>query len=245
MLNVLQEERIELTRPAKGSQQAALLLSSIFNACEPLLKPGLRPALFKEKVLDLARKAQAAMHANNIAFCRNGFLHPDTNDNRPLEPGEAFTLDMWLALRGWHADLARIYTLPPCNPQTLQLKKAVYSVQNAVLQRLKAAAQLVELVEAAQQAAKQNSCFIVEEAFGHGIGRQLHQEPAIAFSYCGEHPFGRLKENLIVTIEPALTLQPAKLRRYSDGRIGVEAPLCLHAELMAQVTAGQPLILGR
>jgi methionyl aminopeptidase len=231
-----------------GISLAARQLMKLFDQLEPLIVVGYTPRLFKIQAQLAAAKLGLDLPLHQISFCRFGQVHPSPSayQDEPFAPSEVFTLDMWIKHQGYHADLARIYTLAPYKSDLLRLKRGALAIQEAAAKAAKAGDRLLNIVQAAQQAASSAGLFIVEGACGHGVGHTLHEEPEIAFCYNAGQPFSRLKPGSVITIEPLVSLKPATLCIQPDGVVSLPADISFcYAEAMLYVGEHQSVVIGR
>ncbi len=226
--------------------QATNLLVFIFNEMEKNIVVGLNPTAFKAMACNFALSLGVHLPKHQVAFCRDGQLHPSMDDSEPLREGEAFTLDMWLSHEGVHADLARIYLLPPVSEMNTHLHRAAYAVRDAAFEAVKSGVFMLDIVEAVQQTAREHEVYVVEGACGHGIGALLHQHPEVAFCYTAGSPFDRLCADQIITIEPVITLKKAEIKLFKDGRavLSNREPF-LYCESMVYVGANKTHVIGQ
>lgn len=231
-----------------GISQAAKLLMQLFDRIENAVQVGMTPRKFKEHVHGVAMRLGINLMDEQISLCRFGQVHPDPSLylDEALVSGEAFTLDIWIKHQGYHADLARVYTLPPYQADILHLKKGALAVQDAAIKAAKAGVRLLNIIQAVQQSAIKSGVYIVEGACGHGIGRKLHEEPMVAFCYNAGSPFSRLKAGSVITIEPLVTLKPAKLNICENGVVVLTPDIpFFYAEAMIYVGQERSIVIGR
>ncbi|NIZ40479.1 M24 family metallopeptidase [Entomospira entomophila] len=237
-----------LRKRVVGITSSAKILMQIFDALEPLITIGVTPIYLKTQAQGFACRLGVFLAPEQISFCRFGQVHPSITEylEEPLEPGEAFTLDIWLQHQSYHADLARIYTLAPYRRELLHLKRSALSIQEAAVRSIRAGERLLSVVQAAQQAATKAGVYIVEGACGHGIGQRLHEHPEIAFCYNAGAPFSRFKAGSIITVEPLIALKPVSLTIHDDGRVTLpsEVPF-VYAEAMVYIGEKQTTVIGR
>lgn len=241
-----QYSRRKTTLQMRKVARAASILQQLFDRAESLIAVGMYPAEFRRIVTTWAREAGATMSGNQISFCRHGYVHPPVDENTPLRSGEVFTLDMWLSWQGWYADLARPYCLADADLDSQRLLAAALACQERTIQEIKVGKTYLSLVEAVQEEARRYDCYILEDACGHGIGRNLHEEPMISFSYAGKNLFETIPQGLVVTLEVAMSLQPCSLVEDAEGYIGSNnGQTVLYAEAMIALDELGSRVIGR
>lgn len=225
---------------------AAAVLQEIFDRAESLICEGMSPRNFRRNVLCWAREAGAVMSAAQINFCRQGYIHPPFGDDVPLQKGEIFTLDMWLSCRGWYADLARPYCVGMPTEDQRRLLQAALSCQECTIQTIFPGKPYLSLVQAVEKEAQKYNCYVLEEACGHGIGRNLHEDPLIAFTHAGQNLFDPIPLGLVVTLEVALSLKKCFLVQDGQGCVrSNNGTTVLYAEAMVALDDNGVHVLGR
>lgn len=122
----------------------------------------------------------------------------------PLRSGDIVTIDMVVNLDGWLADSAWTYAVGPIGPRASRLMRITRECLALGIRKAVPGARLGDIMHAVQSHAERAGFGIVRELHGHGIGRRIHEAPT--FSHAGERGKGvRLKEGMVITIEPALT----------------------------------------
>lgn len=101
-------------------------------------------------------------------------------------------------------------------PKARRLVEMTFEAMWAGIRQVKPGARLGDIGHAIQSHAQANGYSVVREYCGHGIGRQMHEEPQVLH-------FGRpgtgleLREGMVFTIEPMLNQGSAKVRSLKDG----------------------------
>lgn len=116
-----------------------------------------------------------------------GVVHGIPNE-RKVQSGDVVSLDMGLCYRGWHADMA--YTFIAGKPlswiwQDKFLKTGREALEAAISQ-VKEGERVARISEAIERKIREGGFFPVETLTGHGIGRELHQDPFIPCVVRGE-----------------------------------------------------------
>ncbi len=230
----------------KKVASAASILQEIFDRAEPLICEGMYPEEFRHIVLRWAKEAGAQMSAQQINFCRHGYIHPPTGYESPLQQGEIFTLDMWLSWQGWYADLARPYCVGLPTYDQKRLMQAALACQECTIRTIYPGKPYLSLVQAAQKEAQKYHCYVLENACGHGIGRNLHEDPLIGFTHAGANLFDPIPSGLVVTLEVALSLKECSLIQDEQGYVRSDSgDTVLYAEAMVALDENGTHVLGR
>ena len=130
---------------------------------------------------------------------------------RVLEPGDIVSIDCGAEIGGWNGDAAITVVVPdPSRPELIRERQKLADVTEQSLWRaiacLASARHLNQVGEAIEQHIEANGDYgILEDYVGHGIGRQMHEEPPV-FNYRVRERGPQIKPGLVIAIEPMVTL---------------------------------------
>ncbi|MFC6338748.1 type I methionyl aminopeptidase [Pseudomonas sp. CCM 7891] len=133
-----------------------------------------------------------------------------------LKDGDIVNIDITLEKDGFIADSSKMYMIGTVTPKARRLVEMTFEAMWAGIRQVRPGARLGDIGHAIQTHAQGNGYSVVREYCGHGIGRQMHEEPQILH-------FGRpgtgmtLREGMVFTIEPMLNQGSAKVRSLKDG----------------------------
>lgn len=205
---------------------------------------------FAEKYMNErgATAAQIGYHGYPFAICaavNNCVCHGMPNE-RPLKNGDLVTLDFVVELNGWNADTAWTYPVGQVSAEANQLRKAAYQAMTSGIVHARAGRTIGDVAAAVGQVAKAGSYGVVSQFGGHGIGRSMHEPPEV--SYVGKAGTGRrLKEGMVITIEPMLTIGSPEVFIAEDGWtvLTAEGGLAAQFEHTVAITAEGPVVLTK
>jgi len=167
-------------------------------------------------------------------------------DKRLLRAGDIVGIDIGLKYKGFCGDACVTYPVEAVTPEAQRL----LSVTQECLSQGIAAAQverhLSDIGAAIQACAERQGFSVVREWGGHGIGRQLHQEPSVPHIGPGGHG-PKLRPGMIFTIEPMINAGGPECKMLKDGWTVVTADGSLSAQFehtLAMTETG-PEILSR
>ncbi len=128
---------------------------------------------------------------------------------RRLEPGDIISIDCGAQLAGWNGDSAFTAVLAGGEPKVTRERAQLSAVTRLALYAgcaaLARAERLNEVGEHIEQTVRKAGAFgILRDYVGHGIGRKMHEQPAV-FNYRVADPGPRIEPGLVVAIEPMLT----------------------------------------
>jgi methionyl aminopeptidase len=164
----------------------------------------------------------ACVSVNNIA------AH-GVPENRRLEAGDLVTVDISTRVEGWGADAAWTYLVGVGSADARRLLRAAWRATNAGIAACRAGRRLGDVAAVIEHTATRHGCSVVREFTGHGIGRSLHETPAVANA--GSPGIGTpVVPGMTLTIEPVLSLGSGEVRKLADGWTYVSADGALTAQ---------------
>ena len=166
--------------------------------------------------------------------------------NRRLNEGDIVSLDMGVIIDGYYGDAAMTVPVGPISESLQRLLRVTEESLQLAIDRARVGNRLGDVSSAVEQHVVSNGFSVVREFVGHGIGRQLHEEPQIPnFGQPGYGP--PLKEGMVLAIEPMVNVGGPGLRILDDQWTAVTADgaYSAHFEHMIAVTQNGPDVLTR
>ncbi len=142
--------------------------------------------------------------ANLCVSINNEIVH-GIPDSRPLREGDIVSLDFGAICEGYQGDAARTVGVGAVSLQAETLIKATAGALAAGIEMARDKNRLGDVSAAIQSYAESRGFSVVREYTGHGIGRQMHEEPLIPnFGIRGTGPL--LRKGMALAIEPMLNI---------------------------------------
>ena len=161
-----------------------------------------------------------------------------------LERGDILSVDIGVTLDGWVADGARTFAVGPVSPVARKLLEVTEQSLFDGIAQAKVGNRLGDISHAVQTTVEAAGLSVVRSLVGHGIGRDMHEDPQIPnFGEPGRGPL--LEEGMVLAIEPMTTAGRHAVRMGSDGWAiySQDGSLAAHFEFTVAVTAAGPRIL--
>jgi methionyl aminopeptidase len=232
-------------------RNAGKLLAACHQEIEKRIQPGISTwdiECFVEEYLRThgATPEQKGYHGYPYATCAsvNDVICHGFPNRQALKEGDIVTIDMVVNLDGWLADSAWSYGVGNLSEEAARLltvtKESLFKgIEQAVIGN-----RIGDISHAIQTYAEANGFSVVREFIGHGIGENMHEEPEVPhFGPPGKGP--RLKEGMVITIEPMLNVGSYHAKIDQDGWTArtVDGSLSAQYEHTLAITAEGPLIL--
>lgn len=133
-----------------------------------------------------------------------------------IHDGDIVNFDITLEKGGFIADSSKTYLVGAVSDSARKLVQTAHEAMWKGIRAVRPGATLGDVGHAIQRHARQNGCSVVREYCGHGIGREMHEEPQVL--HWGRPRTGlRLREGMVFTIEPMLNQGGVAVRTESDG----------------------------
>ncbi|HZH97847.1 MAG TPA: type I methionyl aminopeptidase [Fimbriimonadaceae bacterium] len=156
----------------------------------------------------------------------------------PLEEGDIISLDFGVIKDGWHADSAWTYPVGKISPEAQRLLNVTKESLYQGIAKARVGNRIGDIGHAVQKYVESQGYSVVRDLVGHGIGRNLHEEPHNVPMY-GKPGKGELiKEGLTICIEPMINMGTWKVNFLEDKWTVVTADgkLSAHFEHTVAVT---------
>jgi methionyl aminopeptidase len=165
-------------------------------------------------------------------------------NKEPLVQGDIVTIDMVVNLDGWLADSAWTYAVGHISEVATKLLAVTQeSLYQGIAQAI-VGNRIGDISHAIQTHAEAHGFSVVRDFIGHAIGQVIHEEPAVPhYGPPGRGP--RLKEGMVITIEPMLNVGAYYSKVDSDGWTArtLDGSLSAQYEHTIAITSEGPLIL--
>jgi methionyl aminopeptidase len=232
-------------------RRAGRVVAEMHDECARAAKPG-------ATTRDLDRAARDVLerrHARSNFLGYHGFpavacispneviVHGIPGD-RVLEDGDIVSIDCGAIIEGWHADAAITVPVGEIDDASRQLIDVTSASLHAAIEEMRDGNRLTDIGAACERVVKGAGFSVVREYVGHGIGTAMHEEPDVP-NYGPPGRGLRLREGVVLAIEPMVNARGAATRLLDDGWTVVTADgaRSAHFEHTVAVTPDGPEVL--
>lgn len=251
-MNISNRIGIKTKDELKLIRSAANILSEVLKELQGSLKVGMT-------TLDVDRLAEMYMRSRNVAPAFKGYrgfpgsicislndevVHGIPSKDRVLKDGDIVSVDAGIIYRGFYADAAFSAAVGTISPDEQSLLRVTIESLYAGIDQAREGRRLSDISHAIQKHVEVNNFSVVREFVGHGIGRNLHEDPEIPnFGEPGQGPV--LKEGMVFCLEPMVNLGTWKTKILQDGWTvkTQDGQPSAHYEHMIAITKGDPEVL--
>ena len=236
----------------EAMQEAGRISAKVLRLVGAAVEPGISTAeldamaerLFKAEGAKPAFKGYGGFPASICASVNEQIVHGIPSRKKILKAGDIISIDTGAIVDGWYGDNAWTY---PVGEVDLAVKTLLEVTEQSMWNGLAAARagnHLGDIGAAVEQLANKHRYGVVRELVGHGIGRDMHEEPNVP-NY-GRRHFGRkLEVGMCLAIEPMFNLGTRKITYWDDGWLITtrDGKWSAHFEKSVAITEEGPLIL--
>ena len=172
-------------------------------------------------------------------------VHGIPSAKRILEEGSIVSVDVGVQLEGLHADSATTLPVGQIAPVAERLLRVTQEALQKGIEQARPGKRVQDIGRAVQQYVEAQGFSVVRQYVGHGIGREMHEDPQVP-NYVDEHQRNpQLLPGMVLAIEPMVNVGRAATRVLKDKWTVVTADgsLSAHFEHTVAITDGEPDIL--
>ena len=230
---------------------AGVLLVKTMNLLEGKIRAGVTTRELDEAAERFIR-SQGAVPAfkgyrgfpGSICASPNAMIVHGIPGSYTLAKGDILSVDIGVILDGWVADAARTFAVGAVSPVAEKLLDVTEESLMAAVPECRAGNRLGDIGHAIQAHVEAAGLSVVRSLVGHGIGRDMHEDPQIP-NY-GEAGTGVvLEDGMVLAVEPMVTAGRHAIRVADDGWsiFSQDNSLAAHFEFTIAVTAEGPRVL--
>lgn len=212
-------EEIELMR------ESGRLLAQVFSALDNYMARGLSTLDINDFVEHYIVKTLGARPASKGQYGYQYVLNSSVNEvvchgvpsaSKKLRNGDIINIDITLEKNGFVSDSSKMYCIGQVFPAAKHLVDVTYEAMWKGILAVKPNAKTGDIGHAIQQHAQKHDYSVVREYCGHGIGREMHEDPQILHYGIADTGI-TLKEGMTFTIEPMINQGTHRTKEKKDG----------------------------
>lgn len=219
MIKIKTEEEIRKMR------EAGKIVYEAHRYIEPFIKPGVTTKELDDLLYDFITKKKNSYPSFKGLYGFKGSCCFSVNDevvhgipgNRVLKEGDIVSIDIGASFDGYHGDSAWTYPVGKITEADQKLLDDTREILYQGLNVIKDGAYVGDIGYAIGTEAQKRGLGVVRELAGHGVGREVHEEPTV-YNF-GKRPRtgAMLKAGMVIAVEPMLTLGSPRVYQENDG----------------------------
>jgi methionyl aminopeptidase len=252
MIYLKTKEEIALIR------EAALMVSRALGIVAKEVKPGVTPLYLDKLAEEFIRdnggipafKGYKGHHGApdfpaTLCISINEAVVHGIPTKTPLKDGDIISVDCGVKKNGFFGDHAYTFAVGEIKPEVQKLLEVTKESLYLGIEQMVSGNRVGDISYAIQQHAEKHGYGVVRELVGHGLGKNLHEEPEVPnYGKRGDGP--KLKEGMVLAIEPMINMGKKNIKQLNDGWTIVTADgmPSAHFEHDVAVVDGKPEILS-
>lgn len=218
MITIKTDAEIELMR------QSGKLTKNVLDLIGREIKPGMTTKQLDKLAYDYITSFGAypsflgysGYPASICASIDQMVVHGIPSDDVVIREGQLVSIDVGVVLNGWQGDAARTFMVGEVSEQKRKLVEITEQCFFKAIEKLKDGTPLGNIGYAVQTHAESNGFSVVRALVGHGIGKEMHEDPTVP-NYGKKGTGIRLKKGMTIAIEPMINAGVYQVEFLSDG----------------------------
>ncbi|MBE6127213.1 MAG: type I methionyl aminopeptidase [Erysipelotrichaceae bacterium] len=235
-------------------REAARVVAVALEEIREYIVPGVSTQALNDKIDEIVRREGAfpgelgyyGYPASVCASVNECILHGIPSKKKILHDGDIITLDLVAKKDGYCGDAARTYCVGICGERQKRMIAIAEECFYNAMSLVKPGVRVGDISHAIEETAKKHGCSVPREYTGHGIGRDMHEDPSIpCYGKPGTGP--ELREGMTICVEPMILEGKPNVRVLGDGWtvLAKDGKLTSHYENTLVVTADGCEILSK
>ena len=235
-------------------RKACLVVADVLERIRDEIRPGVSTQSLDEFAERLilaagARPAFKGYRGYPKTLCtslNNQVIHGIPSKTVVLKAGDIISIDVGAIVDGFYGDAAMTFPVDQISPEAEQLTKITEESLYRGIEQARPGNRLYDISHAVQRHVETHGYSVVREFVGHGIGRNMHEDPQIPnFGDSGQGP--RIKAGMVFAIEPMVNFGGSTTVVTEDGwtAITLDGSLSAHFEHTVAVLPDGPWILSK
>ena len=231
---------VELKSPREIEimRRSSRIVATVLKEIMGLVKPGMTTADLDAYAEDRIRSLGAVpsfkgYHGFSGSICasiNNEVVHGIPNAKRVIRDGDLLKVDTGACFEGYHGDSCVTICVGAVPEEASQLSRVAQEALMQGLSQIKAGNNLLDIAGAVQDHVEAHGYAVVEDYTGHGVGRNLHEEPSVFNFRTSDLPNVTLRSGMTLAVEPILNAGTKGCRTLKDRWTVVTADGSLSAQ---------------
>ena len=215
---------IKSAREVKIMRQARHIVATVLREVMGMVEPGQTTgdidAYAEKRIREMGAtpsfKGYHGFPASICASINNEVVHGIPSPKRVIRQGDLLKVDTGAYFEGYHGDSCITICVGDAPEEAQTLSRVAKEALMAGLGQVKAGNTLLDIAGAVEDHVKANGFSVVEDYTGHGVGRNLHEEPSVFNFRTDELPNVTLRPGMTLAIEPILNAGSKACRTLRD-----------------------------
>ena len=215
---------IKSAREIKIMREASRIVATVLREVMQMVEPGQTTgdidAFAEKRIREMGAtpsfKGYHGFPASICASINNEVVHGIPSAKRVIHNGDLLKVDTGAYFDGYHGDSCVTICVGDATAECQTLSRVAQESLMAGLSQVKAGNTLLDIAGAVEDHVRANGFSVVEDYTGHGVGRNLHEEPSVFNFRTDELPNVTLRPGMTLAIEPILNAGSKACRTLKD-----------------------------
>jgi len=215
---------IKSSREIKLMKKSSKVVATVLKEVKDFVKPGISTKdiddFAERRIRQLGAvpsfKGYQGFPSSICSSVNNEVVHGIPNKNKIIKEGDLLKIDTGAFLNGYHGDSCITICVGAVSDEVQNLSDVAYRALFAGISKIKAGNTLLDIAGAIEDVVKGNGYSVVEDYTGHGVGRNLHEEPSVFNFRTKELPNVVLREGMTLAVEPIVNQGSKFCKTLSD-----------------------------
>ncbi len=217
MITIKSKEEIKIMK--EGGKMLAGVLKELGEKVEPGITTNELNMAAESHILKLGAKPSFKGYQDfPAALCTsiNEEIVHGVPSERRLKEGDIITLDIGLYYKGFHSDMAKTFEVGEVSPEVKRLVRVTKKALKVGINKLRPGNTTGDVGNTIQRYVESQGFGVVRDLCGHGIGRDLHEDPQI-LNYGKRRSGEEFEEGMVVCLEPMVVVGDWRIKKGKDG----------------------------
>ena len=215
---------IKSPREIEIMRQSARIVATVLQEIAEMVEPGMTTAdldaYAESRIRELGAtpsfKGYYGFPGSICASINDEVVHGIPNKKKTIRTGDVLKVDTGAYQGGYHGDSCITIAVGQVTPEAARLMEVAEAALYRGIEQVKAGNYLMDIAGAIEDHVKSNGYSVVEDYTGHGVGRNLHEEPAVFNFRTNQMPNVKLKAGMTLAIEPIVNAGSKVTRTLRD-----------------------------
>ena len=203
---------IKSPREIEIMRQSAKIVATVLKEIAAMVEPGMTTAdldaYAEKRIREMGAtpsfKGYYGFPASICVCLNNEVVHGIPSPKKAICPGDVLKVDTGAYQQGYHGDSCITIAVGEVTPEAAKLIRVAEEALYKGIEQVKAGNYLLDIAGAIEDHVKANGYSVVEDFTGHGVGRNLHEEPSVFNFRTRQMPNVKLRAGMTLAIEPIL-----------------------------------------
>jgi len=225
---VIQQRRgveIKSHREIEIMRKSSKIVATVLSEIRDLVKPGMSTLeldnyaekRIREHGAEPSFKGYHGFPGSICSSINNEVVHGIPCKTKIINDGDLLKVDTGAFFNGYHGDSCITICVGKSSEKAVKLSTVAQEALMLGIQQIKPKNKLLDIAGAIEDHVKSNGFSIVEDYTGHGVGRNLHEEPSVFNFRTNDLPNVTLREGMTIAVEPIVNLGTKYCKTLRDG----------------------------